>query len=157
MEFRKDGFCLIEVLVAVIIFSLFLFITNSFVGIYVHNYLNIFKEISSINEIGHALNTIENNIFIAESLLNEDKYSCDESNLSLGYTEEGIYKKVSYSLYKKKIRKKMNNTAYLTTKESNILSLKFYYNNQLISFKLKIKYGALESNIDGKAALPIKI
>lgn len=151
------GFSLIEVLISVSLFVLFFYISSLFITGYISNYLSIYKDLSSVNEILFALNSIEGNICISDKLLYEPDYNSNESTLALGYFDEGIFKKVSYSLYQNKIRKKMENIAYLTTNDSNISELKFYYKNKLISFVLKVLYGNYISSINGKAVIPNKL
>lgn len=151
------GFSLIEILVSVSIFIVFLHLVSSFLVVYIDNYLGLYKNLASINEIQYALDLIENNIYISDILINEPDYPLNESTISLGYYDEGVYKKVSYSLYQNKIRKKMNNISYLTTDDCNITGLKYYYDNKLITFDLKVKYGNYESTVIGKSVIPNEI
>lgn len=156
MVYNKKGLSLIETIISISLIILLLNLLGAFLVVYVNNYISIYRDLSSLNEILFALNSIEENIYISNELLNEINYKSDETNLSLGYYDEGIYKKVSYNLYQNKIRKKMENITYLTTDACKISELKFFYHNGLISFALKKQYGNYLSNINGNAVIPGK-
>lgn len=151
---NSKGFSIIEIITGMSLFLLFVYISSSFIASIITNYIKIYKDLSVTNEIMFALNSIDENILISDELLHESGFNSDESNLSIGYDDEGIYKKVSYSLYQNQIRKKMANTTYLTTSDCNITGLKFYYSGNLVFYNLQTRYGNYLSNIKGAAVIP---